>query len=50
MSLYCSRNSIRPAAKAERILVVCVTAEQVAEKIKMPSFRGTLRAEESLFS
>jgi len=24
-------------------------AEQVAEKIKAPSFRGTLRAEESLF-
>jgi hypothetical protein len=27
-----------------------VAAEQFAEKLKTPSFRGTLRAEESLFS
>jgi len=33
-----------------RVMLRTPQAEQFAKKLKTPSFRGTLRAEESLFS
>jgi hypothetical protein len=45
-----ANNRNQKTSKAQAVSVLDAAAEQVTEKIKTPSFRGTFRAEESLFS